>query len=55
MNNDEGVIGCLLEAFFVWIMGDRLLGQPLVEGSDDSVPHRTLFQDVIDFCLGCAE
>ncbi len=55
MNDDKWVMGCLLEALFIWIMFMRLLSQPLVECSDDNVPHVPLFQDVIDIVLGCTE
>lgn len=55
MYDDEGVMGCLVEALVVWIVVNRLLSQPLVERSDDNVPHGMLFQDVIHFSLGRAE
>ncbi len=55
MYDDERVMGCLFEALLVWIVGNRLLSQPLIERSDDDVPHGILFQNVIDFGLGSAE
>ena len=55
MYDDERVMGCLLEAFFVSIVGNGLLSQPLVESSDNSVSDGVLFQDVIDLGLRCAE
>ena len=55
MYDDKRVIRCLLEGLFVRIVGDRLLSQPLIKGSNDSVLHGVLVQNVIDFGFGCAE
>ena len=55
MYDDERVVGCFLEALFVWIVINRLFSQPLVECFDDNVPHGMLFQNVVDFGLRCAE
>ena len=53
MYDDEWVMSCLLEGLLVRMVDDRLLRQPLIKSSDDCVPHGILFQDVIDFSLGC--
>ena len=55
MYDDERVMGCLLKAFFVWIVGNGLLSQPFVESSDNSVSDGVFFQNVIDLGLRCAE
>ena len=55
MYDDERVKGCLLKAFFVRIVGNGLLSQPFVEGSDNSVSDGVFFQNVIDLGLRCAE
>ena len=55
MYDDERVIRSLLEAFLVFVVGNRLLSQPLIEGSDDSMSHGIFFQNMIDFGLRCAE
>lgn len=55
MYDNERIMCGLFECLFVWVMVNRLMRQPLVEGLDDNVPHITFFQDMIDLGLGCTE
>ena len=55
MYDDKRVVCSLLEGLLIRIVGDRLLSQDFVQGSNDSMLHGILVQNVVDFSLGCAQ